>query len=70
MTNYLRFASGEGEAADVLVEVDAAEDLPAASEQNAGLRKWARNQAARRLDLAHVCNAMLAPFRERYRSAR
>jgi Trypsin-co-occurring domain 1 len=45
MTNYLRFASEEGEAADVLVEVDATEDLPAASEQNAGLRQWARNQA-------------------------
>jgi hypothetical protein len=45
MTNYLRFASGEGEAADVLVEMDAAEDLPVASEQNAGLRQWARDQS-------------------------
>ena len=45
MTNYLLFASGEGEAADVLVEVDAAEDLPVASEHNAGLRQWTRDQA-------------------------
>ncbi len=45
MTNYLRFALGEGEAGDVLVEVDAAEDLPGVGEQNAGLRQWARNQA-------------------------
>ena len=45
MTNYLRFAPEEGEAADVLVEVDAAEDLPVASEQNAGLGQWVRNQA-------------------------
>ena len=45
MTNYLRFASGDGEAGDVLVEVDAAEDLPVVGEQNAGLRQWARNQA-------------------------
>ena len=28
MTDYLRFASGEGDAADVLVEVDAAEVCP------------------------------------------
>jgi hypothetical protein len=45
VTNYLRFASEEGEVADILVEVDATEDLPVASEQNAGLRQWARNQA-------------------------
>jgi hypothetical protein len=45
MTRYLRFTSGEGEAADVLVEVDAAGDLPVAGEQNAGLRQWARDQA-------------------------
>jgi hypothetical protein len=45
MTSYLRFTSGEGEAADVLVEVDAAGDLPVAGEQNAGLRQWARDQA-------------------------
>ena len=45
MTDYLRFASREGDAADVLVEVDAAEGVPVASEQNAGLRQWARNQA-------------------------
>ena len=36
MTNYLRFASGEGEAADVLVEVDAAEDLPVAASRMLG----------------------------------
>lgn len=46
MTCYMRFSSGEGEAADVLVEVDAAEDLPVAGEQNAGLRQWTRNQAS------------------------
>jgi hypothetical protein len=45
MTNYLRFASGDGEAADLLVEVDAADDTAEAGEQNAGLRQWARNQA-------------------------
>src|SRR6266487_3853903 len=52
MTSYLRFASGEGETADVLVEVDAAEDLPVASEQNAGLRQWARNQAGEAVAVA------------------
>src|SRR5208282_6064289 len=54
MTNYLRFASEEGEAADVLVEVDAAEDLPVASEENAGLglRQWARNQAGEAVAVA------------------
>jgi hypothetical protein len=45
MAHYIRFASEEAEAADVLVEVDAAEDLAVAGEQNAGLRQWARNQA-------------------------
>jgi len=45
MTNYLRFASGEGETADVLVEVDATEGAPVAGEQDAGLLQWARNQA-------------------------
>ena len=45
MTNYMLFASGDGDAADVLVEVDASEDLPAAGEQNAGLRQRVRNQA-------------------------
>jgi len=45
MTSYLRFASGNGDAGDVLVEVDAGEDFPVAGEQNAGLRQWARNQA-------------------------
>ena len=44
MSNYLRFASEEGEAGDVLVEVDAAEVLPASGEQNAGLRQWARDR--------------------------
>ncbi len=43
MTNYLRFASGE---------VDAAEDLPVASEQNAGLRQWARDQAGEAVAVA------------------
>jgi hypothetical protein len=52
MTNYLRFASGEGGAADVLVEVAAAEDLPVASEQNAGLRQWARDQAGEAVAVA------------------
>ena len=52
MTHYLRFASGQGEAADVLVEVDAAEDLPVAGEQNAGLRQWARNQAGEAVAVA------------------
>jgi hypothetical protein len=52
MTNYLRFASGEGEAGEVLVEVDAAEGLPATGEQNAGLRQWARNQAGEAVTVA------------------
>ena len=52
MTNYLRFASEQGEAADVLVEVDSAEDLPITSEQNAGLRQWARNQAGEAVAVA------------------
>lgn len=52
MTNYLRFASAEGEAADVLIEVNAAEDLPAAGEQNAGLRQWAQNQAGEAVAMA------------------
>jgi hypothetical protein len=45
MTNYMRFASGQGEAADVLVEVDKAESSTAAAEQNAGLRQWTRDHA-------------------------
>jgi hypothetical protein len=52
MANYLRFASGEGEAGDVLVEVDAVEDLPVAGEQDAGLRQWARNQAGEAVAVA------------------
>jgi Trypsin-co-occurring domain 1 len=52
MTNYLRFTSGEGEAADVLVEVDAAVDLPVTSEQNAGLRQWGRNHAGEAVAVA------------------
>jgi Trypsin-co-occurring domain 1 len=46
MTNYLQFASEEGEAADVLVEVDAAEDFPMASEENAGLLRRAGEAVA------------------------
>lgn len=45
MASYLRFAAGEGE---VLVEVDegdAVEVVSETGEQNAGLRRWARNQA-------------------------
>ena len=54
MTNYLRFAPEEGEAPDVLVEVDAAEDLPVAGEENAalGLSRWARNQAGEAVAVA------------------
>lgn len=52
MANYLRFSSGEGEAADVLVEVDAAGDLPVVGEQNAGLRQWARDQAGEAVAVA------------------
>ena len=44
MADYLRFPSEEGEAGDVLVEVDAAEVMPATGEQNAGLRQWARDR--------------------------
>ena len=46
MANYMRLAFGEGEAGDMLVDVDAAEDLPGAGEQNAGLRQWARPKPA------------------------
>jgi hypothetical protein len=52
MTKYLRFASGEGEAGDVLVEVDAARDLPVAGEQDAGLRQWARDHAGEAVAVA------------------
>jgi hypothetical protein len=45
MTNYLWDASGEGEAGEVLIEVDTVEDLPVAGEQNAGLRQRLRNGA-------------------------
>jgi Trypsin-co-occurring domain 1 len=45
MTSYLRLAYGEGEAADVLVEVDGSGSLAATGEQDAGLRQWARGQA-------------------------
>lgn len=50
MASYLRFSSGE--AADVLVEVDGAGDLPVAGEQNAGLGQWARNQAGEAVAVA------------------
>jgi hypothetical protein len=46
MANYTRLASGEGGAGDILVEVDAAEDLPGAGEQNTRLRLWARPKPA------------------------
>lgn len=45
MTSYLRLACGEGEAADVLVEVDGSASLPPTGEQDAGLRQWAQGQA-------------------------
>jgi Trypsin-co-occurring domain 1 len=45
MAGYLRFASGEGESADVLVEVDGAGDLPVAGEEDAGLGRRVRDQA-------------------------
>jgi hypothetical protein len=45
MASYLRFASGEVGVADVLVEVDAARNLPMAGEENAGLGRWTRDQA-------------------------
>ena len=44
MAGYLRFISGEGGAADVLVEVGTTESLPVAGEENAGLGRWARGQ--------------------------
>jgi Trypsin-co-occurring domain 1 len=46
MANYLRFASGEGKAGEVLVEVDTVENLPVTGEQDAGLRQFARNPAS------------------------
>lgn len=52
MTNYLRFSSGNGEAGEVLVEVDTVEDLPVVGEQNAGLRQWARNQTGEAVAVA------------------
>ena len=45
VTSYLRLASGEGEAADVLVEVGDGGNLPATGEQNAGLGQRLRDQA-------------------------
>ena len=50
MANYLRFASQD--AGDLLVEVDAAEDLYGAGELNAGLRDRARNQAGEAVAVA------------------
>jgi hypothetical protein len=52
LTSYLRFSSEEEGTADLLVEVDAAEDLLVAGEQNAGLRRWARNQAGQAVGVA------------------
>ena len=45
MTSYLRLASGEGEAADRPVEAGEGGNLPATGEHNAGLGRWARDQA-------------------------
>jgi hypothetical protein len=45
MAVYLRFSSDEEEAADVLVEVDVAGNLPVAGEENAGLGRRLRDQA-------------------------
>jgi len=52
MTSYLRLACGDGEAADVLVEVDGSGSLPVAGEQNAGLRQWAQGQASEAVAVA------------------
>lgn len=52
MTSYLRLASGDGEAADVLVEVDGSGSLPPTGEQDAGLRQWARGQAGEAVAVA------------------
>jgi Trypsin-co-occurring domain 1 len=52
VTSYLRLASGEGEATDVLVEVDEAGSLLATGEQSAGLRRWARDQAGEAVAVA------------------
>jgi hypothetical protein len=41
VTSYVRLASEDGKAADVLIEVDESESLPVTGEQNAGLRQWA-----------------------------
>jgi len=49
MANYMRVCYRGGRGRDILVEVDAAEDLPGAGEQNAGLR-----QRAAEADLAVV----------------
>ncbi len=42
MADYLRFSSGEGE---ILVEVEQQDLSSTTGEQNAGLGRWARNQA-------------------------
>jgi hypothetical protein len=52
MTSYLRLACGDGEAADVLVEVDGSGSLPVTGEQNAGLRQWAQGQASEAVAVA------------------
>lgn len=52
MMSYLRLASGEGEAADVLVEVGESGNLPATGEQNAGLGRWARDHAGEAVTMA------------------
>jgi hypothetical protein len=53
MISYQRFASGEGQAGEVLVEVDTAGGLPVTGEQNAGLRQWAREHAGEAVATAH-----------------
>lgn len=52
MTSYLRLASGEAQAADVLVEVSEAGSFPVSGEQSAGLRQWARDQAGEAVTVA------------------
>lgn len=49
MASYLQFSSGEGE---ILVEVDEIEAALPTGEQNAGLVRWARNQAGEAVAVA------------------
>lgn len=52
MTSYLRLASGDGKAADVMIEVNESKSLPVTGEQNAGLRQWAHGQASEAVAVA------------------